>query len=171
MSQPPPYSEDQLKPLVSAAQASGAVCQELADMLIGIAVHTAKQPRFSGYSFLDDMIQDAALAMAKAVPKIDLSRTSNPVIYLLRVCFNAFREAIPRYTRYLHAAGGDAIESLGIMAQPQPDEALPLPVRKIGSIRDLPEVQPGEVGLYRRRDGAVVAVVAYEDLWRLWRER
>jgi hypothetical protein len=80
------------------------VSEELGRLLLAIATHLAERPNFQGYSFRQDMISDAMLALPHAVEVFDLSRTTNgrpssAFAYCTQTCWYSFLATIRREAR------------------------------------------------------------------------
>lgn len=93
-----------LIPLLLRDQGTGVLSTELAEKLRQIAIRYARSPSFRGYSYKDEMIAEAILALCVAWTKIDLQRPSlNPFSYFTTVCYHRFLRVIKneRYQRDL----------------------------------------------------------------------
>lgn len=164
-------TEADLRSMIETSQRTNTVTDDLASALQSIAEGIGMLKNFAGYTQLDDMISDAVLVMLKAVPNVDLTRTSNPFSYMSRICFNSFRTSIKSNRKHYleqlprHASVGHPADT-GV-----DDEQMPFPVQKLGKLQDGATVDSGTINLYRSREGKVVAVMTYDTLWDLWRNR
>lgn len=59
-----------------------------------IAVHLAKKPNFSKYTYLDDMIGDGIENCILYIDKFDPAKSSNPFSYFTQIIFYAFLRRI-----------------------------------------------------------------------------
>ena len=69
------------------------VSEELTRSIYTIANRLASRYNFSGYSFKDDMVQDAMYVILKYMRNYDVTKT-NPHAYITTCCWNAFRNRI-----------------------------------------------------------------------------
>lgn len=67
---------------------------EIAKAIMQVCENLAKNGKFRGYTWVDDMIADGILACVKGAKNFDIDKSSNPFAYFTSICFNAFRHRI-----------------------------------------------------------------------------
>lgn len=71
----------------------------IANAIMQICRNLARSGRFSGYTWKDDMIQEAILDCVKGARSFNPEKTNNPFAYFTQIAYNAFR----RYLNIEHA--------------------------------------------------------------------
>lgn len=66
------------------------VSDYIGECFINIATRLALKNNFSGYTYKDDMINDAIIYCMKGAHKFDINKGSNAFAYFTQVCFHAF---------------------------------------------------------------------------------
>ena len=74
--------------------------EELAVMVMKIAIRFTSRPCHSGYSFRQDFIMEATEKMCKAVDKIDPDDPRSPFSYLTQTCFRSVIQYIKKEKRH-----------------------------------------------------------------------
>lgn len=69
---------------------------ELASVLMKIAVRFSSAPSFSGYSYRSDFVMFAVGKMIKAVERIDPDDSRSPFSYLTQTCYRAIIQYIKK---------------------------------------------------------------------------
>ena len=69
---------------------------ELASVLMKIAVRFSSAPSFSGYSYRSDFVMSAVGKMIKAVERIDPDDSRSPFSYLTQTCYRAIIQYIKK---------------------------------------------------------------------------
>lgn len=70
--------------------AQGKLTHKMGDMFLELVKRYASIPRFSGYSYNDDMRSFALLTLCKVWTYFDATRFSNPFAYFTQIVHNAF---------------------------------------------------------------------------------
>lgn len=73
---------------------------ELAKMIMKIAIRFTSRPCHSGYSFRQDFIMEASEKMCKAVEKIDPDDPRSPFSYLTQTCFRCVIQYIKKEKKH-----------------------------------------------------------------------
>lgn len=101
---------------------------ELGNILFLICTNLASRSNFGGYSFRDEMIQDAALACYKALYYFDPTKSRNPFAYFTKIAWHSFTNRImlekkqsyikqKSLQRFLEAAEAEGMEISGDIIQ------------------------------------------------------
>lgn len=65
---------------------------EIAIAIMKICKNLAKSGRFAGYSWREDMVQEAILMCVRGARKFDPKKSSNPFSYFTQIAYNSFRK-------------------------------------------------------------------------------
>jgi hypothetical protein len=79
-----------LNQCVSAGKPKPKISPYIGQCIILICNNLAKRPNFSGYSFIQDMIDDGIIDCTAAVDNYDPTSTFTPFAYFTKVAWNAF---------------------------------------------------------------------------------
>lgn len=82
-------SEDMIREIVESKK-TGRITEELGRMFLVLAKRYATVPRFSGYSYNEDLQGFAILTLCKVWKSFDETKYSNPFAYYTQVIHNAF---------------------------------------------------------------------------------
>lgn len=93
----------------------------IARAIIQICENLARSGKFAGYTWKEDMIQDAILVCVKSARNFNPEKTENPFAYFTQVAYNAFRRflniehtrlaTIENYKQYLDISFEDEVSS------------------------------------------------------------
>jgi len=79
---------------------TGQISDELGTMFMKIAKRFGSQPKFSGYSYIEDMISSAVERMVEQIDKFDVNRRpANPFAYFTQTTRNQFLAILKREKR------------------------------------------------------------------------
>ena len=70
---------------------SAPMPDNVARAIIQICENLARSGKFAGYTWKDDMIQEAVYICVKSAKNFDPQKTNNPFAYFTQIAFNAFR--------------------------------------------------------------------------------
>lgn len=80
----------------------GIISEELGAMIMKICTRFSLHPKFFGYTYRDEMVNDAiARCISAGVDKIDPNHPKcNPFSYFTQICYNSFRQKIKSEKKY-----------------------------------------------------------------------
>jgi len=84
----------ELLPELAVVQETGEIPEKLHLMFYDMAKKIGTKPRFSGYTWIDDMISDAYLKCCVVAHKFNSETTQNPFGYFTSVIINHFWDAL-----------------------------------------------------------------------------
>lgn len=84
---------------VVASQKEGRISPRLAEMFSLLAERYGTRPNFSGYSYLDEMVCAAKVALCAGYTKFDPERFDNPLAYFTSVTHSAFLQVLNKEQR------------------------------------------------------------------------
>lgn len=79
---------------------TGTISENLGKMFIDIASNMSNRWNFIGYTWKQDMINEAVLTCVKYSKNFNPEKSNNPYGYVSRICYNAFKEYIKKQKRH-----------------------------------------------------------------------
>lgn len=76
------------------------VSEKLGGMFYLIARNLIKKPNWSGYTWKDDMVQEAVLTCTKYIYNFDPNKSQNPFAYISQICNNSFKHYVDLQKRH-----------------------------------------------------------------------
>ena len=73
---------------------STRIPEDIAEIILNIATNLAKSPKFSGYTYKDEMISDAVLNCLEKIHNFSPRKSSNPFAYFTQIIYYAFLRRI-----------------------------------------------------------------------------
>lgn len=78
------------------SKAQGKMTENFGRMIILLCEKVAKMPKFSRYTYRDDMVGNAIMTITKVWESFDSEKSNNPFSYYTQVCINAFIQILNR---------------------------------------------------------------------------
>ncbi len=79
---------------------TGKISEELGGMFIQVATNLSKKNNFSGYTWKQDMIDDAVFTCVKYCKNFNEEKGTNAFAYITQICYNAFRNYIKKQNKH-----------------------------------------------------------------------
>lgn len=81
-------------------QERGEMSNTLGEMFLMLVTRYASKPKFSGYTYVDEMINNAVLACCQAWDKFDPEKSNNPFAFFTTVAHNAFLQILNKEKKH-----------------------------------------------------------------------
>lgn len=89
-----------LIPELAKCKELGKVTEELGSMFYLIAKNLSSKGNWSGYTYKDDMIQEAVFTCVKYIKNFDINKSNNPFAYITQICSNAFKAYVKKQKKH-----------------------------------------------------------------------
>jgi len=80
----------EILPVLSDYKESGIVSEELGQIFYLIARNLSSKGNWSGYTYKEDMVQEAVFTCTKYIKNFDPEKSKNPFAYITQICHNCF---------------------------------------------------------------------------------
>ena len=79
---------------------TGVMSNRLGSMILEIARNFSSKGSFRDYTWVDDMVGEAALTCVKYLKRFDPNKSNNPFAYITTICRNSFIQYIKKQKKH-----------------------------------------------------------------------